>query len=336
MLFVTGFDQTFFGRTENGAVSEGIGYGLVITALMDDRDTFDKIWRFAQTKLNENGAMHWLYDDKGNTVNPAYGLGTVNATDGDLDAAYGLLVAAAKWGGSYADDASELIAAILEVNVTDQNYLTSGDDGYDKVNKRATLNRPLVTSYMSPGYFRMFADFTGNARWDIVAAQGMQQLRNNQADIRARNGGARGGDGLVSFRMLESGKIDPVGDGNNYHADGARTPWRVITDYMWYGTPQALDFTKDFNNFVRREGIDNLVETYNELGHRLGGWGNTQAGWMSGPMASAMLASGDAGERAKAWDVLLNSNDQGYYTSSTRMLGILTAAGWYQNPVTPR
>ena len=26
MLFVTGFDQTFFGRTENGAVSEGIGY----------------------------------------------------------------------------------------------------------------------------------------------------------------------------------------------------------------------------------------------------------------------------------------------------------------------
>ena len=332
MLFVTGFDQNFVGRPEKGAVSEGLGYGLVITALMGDREAFDRVWRFSETKLNGNGLMHWLYDDEGNTVDFAGGSGFVNATDADLDAAYGLMVATTKWGESYRADAEKLIADILEHNVTDGNRLTSGDDGY--VDGRATLNRPLVTSYMAPGYFRAFADFTGNTRWDRIAELGLEQLRANQADVRARNGGtATGGDGLITFRMLEDGRIDPEGDGNIYHADGARTPWRVATDYAWYGTPQSRDYLVDFNGFVRREGIDNLYESYDEMGRATGEWGGTQAGWMSGAVASSMLISDDPSKRQEAWDVLLDSYSEGYFSGSTRMLGILTAAGWYTNPV---
>ena len=337
MLFVTGFDQNFVGRPEKGAVSEGVGYGLVITAIMDDRVAFERLWRFAETKLNGHGLMHWLYDDKGYTVDFAGGTGRVNATDGDLDAAYGLLVAAARWGAGYDEDARTLIANILEHNVTDEDRLTSGDDGYDEGAQRATLNRPLVTSYMAPGYFRLFADFTGDERWDRIADLGMAQLRANQAAVRAQNGGGgRGGDGLITFRMFADGGIDFSSGGNIYHADGARAPWRVAKDLAWYGAPQARDFMADYNGFARRQGLADLYETYDHLGNRLGSWGGTQAGWMSGPTASSMLLSDDANERRLAWDELVSSNDGSYYTASCRMLGLLTAAGWYQNPVVPR
>lgn len=337
MLFVTGFDQNFVGRPEKGAVSEGVGYGLVITALMDDWDAFARLWNYAETKLNDRGLMTWLWDDEGYTVDFEGGSGRANATDADLDAAYGLILASVLWeggGGRYTDAARALIANILEHNVTDEGYLTSGDDGYDEANERATLNRPLVTSYASPGYFRLFADFTGNARWDEVAALSMAQLRANQAAVRAANGGeGRGGDGLVTFRMLTDGAIDPVGDGNVFHADAARTPWRVATDYAWYGTPEARDFLQDFNGFVRREGMDDLVETYDELGTRVGQWGGSQAGWMAGPVAASMMMSDDPAERERAWAVAVGANDESYFTASTRLLGLLTAAGWYVNPL---
>ncbi|MEL7240157.1 MAG: carbohydrate-binding protein, partial [Planctomycetota bacterium] len=40
MYFITGFDQSFAG-INNGAVSEGLGYGLIAAALADDKPTFD-------------------------------------------------------------------------------------------------------------------------------------------------------------------------------------------------------------------------------------------------------------------------------------------------------
>ena len=335
MLFVTGFDQHFVGRPEKGAVSEGMGYGLVLTALMDDRGAFEALWAYAETKLNDHGLMEWLFDDEGYTVDFAGGEGGVNATDADLDAAYGLIVAATRWDDArYAEAARTLIANILEHNVTDEGHLTSGDDGYDDAAQRATLNRPLVTSYAAPGYFRLFADLTGEARWDEIADIAMAQLRANQADVRAKNGGAGiGGDGLVTFRMLADGRVDPEGDGNIYHADAARTPWRGATDYAWYGTPEARAYLEQHNDFVRREGIDDFVETYDHLGTHIGEWGDSQAGWMAGPNAASMMISDDAAERQAAWDAAVASYDGGYFIASTRLLGLLFAAGWYENPI---
>ena len=335
MYFVTGYDQAFAG-VENSAVSEALAYGMVAAALMDDQEAFDGLWRFGKTKLNGNGLLEWLYYGDGYTVQSfGGGTGRVNATDADLDAAYALLVAAAKWGGNYAADARALIDNMLEYNVTDDNYLTSGDDGYDYTNNRATLNRPLVLSYIAVGYMRMFADYTGNTRWDTIADQANTQLANNQNWYRNQNGGDTGGAGLASFRVEPNGNPSSESGSKTFNSDAARIGWRTATDVAWFGTDASETYVENWNGFVRRKGLDSLYDAYNEFGNNVQNWANTDAGWVAMSMGSGMLLSNDQGERNYAWDTLQTANGTIYYSASTKLLGMFFAAGWYQNPVNP-
>ncbi|MEL7239095.1 MAG: glycosyl hydrolase family 8, partial [Planctomycetota bacterium] len=335
MYFITGFDQSFAG-VPNGAVSEGLGYGLVITALMNDQEAFDGIWRFTETKLNQFGVIEWLYDQNGYTVqNFGGGSGAVNATDGDLDAAYGLLIAAVRWGQDYADDADELIDNILEVNVTPDNFLNSGSDGY--INGVATVNRDLVTSYLSPGYFRMFADFTGETRWDAVADQAVTQLRNNQIDIRDNYGNNgdwnRGGSGLFSFRTETNGEVSGEPGAAIWNSDVGRMMWRISTDAAWYGTGTSFDMMESFNNFARRQPIGDFNERYTLDGARNGGWRNSDAGWNAMSIADSLMISTSQSERDAGWNIVKTAFDESYYNGSLKLLGMMMAGGWYKNPV---
>ena len=310
MYFVTGYDQAFVG-VPNSAVSEGLGYGLVAAALANDKPTFDGLWNFGKTKLNQYGVLEWLYYGDGYTVQTipnGGGSGSVNATDGDLDAAYGLMAAAVRWGGSYAADAKTLIGNVLEVNVTDDNYLNSGSDGYD--GSSATLNRPLVTSYLSPGYFRMFADFTGVSRWDAVADTAVTQLRNNQNYIRnnyGNNGDSnRGGSGLFSFRVEKNGSVSPEAGSASWNSDVGRMMWRISKDYAWYGNTTSRTMMEDFNKFARRQGIGDLYESYNMSGQETAptDWRGTDAGWNAMSVATSLLVSGSQSERNDAWNIV--------------------------------
>ncbi|MFW5852093.1 MAG: glycosyl hydrolase family 8, partial [Bacteroidota bacterium] len=73
-------------------VSEGIGYGLAITAYAGDKNIFDKLLNYYMARLNERGLMNWIYTDCETGNNKKNG-----ATDGDLDAAIALLVAMKQW-----------------------------------------------------------------------------------------------------------------------------------------------------------------------------------------------------------------------------------------------
>ncbi len=333
MYFVTGFDQDF--AQVGAAVSEGLGYGLILSALYGDKNTFDGIWNYAKTKLNANGLMEWLYYADGTTVQTipnGGGTGRANATDADIDAAYGLLVAAVRWGNAYADDARDLIGNILAHNVDSQNRLLSGD--YPPGN---TLN----TSYQAPGYFRAFADFTGVSRWDAVADKSAGMVRANQLDIINRfNGGNAnaGGAGLNShdmdrynFRVPADNSLGGRYGNVSWNADAARSPWRMATSVAWYDDSVARANVDAFNNFVRRQGINSVHAEYNVYGQNAYNW--TNSGWTYNSVASGMLLSGSQSERTAAWNKLADSADDGYYYGSLKAIGMMTAGGWFKNLV---
>src|SRR5690606_37768931 len=51
-------------RENNTIKSEGMSYGMMFALMMDDRQTFDRLWRFAQTRMQGlstmNGMSHYF------------------------------------------------------------------------------------------------------------------------------------------------------------------------------------------------------------------------------------------------------------------------------------
>ena len=55
------FDGTKIVRPENGGdtVSEGIGYGMLMAAFMNDEAMFDALWSYAKSNNDGHGLMTW-------------------------------------------------------------------------------------------------------------------------------------------------------------------------------------------------------------------------------------------------------------------------------------
>lgn len=95
-------------------VSEGQAYGLLAAVGVGDRARFDRIWWWTATHLRRPDALlAWRWAD-GAVVDDQ------PATDADLDAAWALALAAARWADgrdAYAGAATELVDAIVDHEV---------------------------------------------------------------------------------------------------------------------------------------------------------------------------------------------------------------------------
>ena len=97
-------------------VSEGIGWGMLITALMDNdknnsQAIFDQLWKYYRSYLNTSGLMAWHISKDGKF------LSTESATEAEENVAIALLYADKQWGSdgtiNYRQQAKELIAKIM-------------------------------------------------------------------------------------------------------------------------------------------------------------------------------------------------------------------------------
>ena len=111
----------------NTTVSEGQGYGMVIVPLMAGHDPeaqtiFDGLWSYALThrSCGDERLMLWRIPNREED-------GCASATDGDLDIAYGLLLADAQWGSGgvidYRAAAKSVLAGILASTIGPQSKL---------------------------------------------------------------------------------------------------------------------------------------------------------------------------------------------------------------------
>src|SRR5450631_8175 len=225
-------------KNGGGVVSEGIGYGMLLAANNNDQKLFDKLWKFYTDHLDKKGLMNWSMDA---CASPGDN-GANAASDGDLDAAMGLVIANKVWGG-YADAAKNLIGKIKD-NETDTCpnglvVLRPGDvwGGCSDNSNMGKVN----PSYFSPCHYRAFATLdTGNADfWLKLAADSYKLLAQYQDKM----------NGLVP----EWGYYDGRTEGD-YGYNACRTPWRIAMDYMWYCTPDAKTFLQKVSSFVDGKG----------------------------------------------------------------------------------
>lgn len=217
--------------------SEGLGYGMIITAIMagydkDARMLFDGLFKTARafhSKTNP-ALMGWVVaDDK--KAQGAFG----SATDGDLDIAYALILAHLQWtsNGSihYFNEAKAIIEALETANITLSKRLNLGD--WQSKSTSATRPSDWMTAHM-----QLFHTASGKKIW--------LDLRNNAYDlVEALQANYAATTGLLPdfawdnpIKPVNPDFLEGPNDGNFYY-NACRVPLRLILDYAHNDEPRA-------------------------------------------------------------------------------------------------
>jgi endo-1,4-beta-D-glucanase Y len=288
-------------KDAGSVVSEGIAYGMLLSAAMNDQSLFDGVWKYYNDHLDAQGLMNWATG-----VCDAPGDNEANAaSDSDLDATMALIQASARWGGDYLLQAESLASKVLseETEVCDTRRVLkpgdawggcSDDNGQDRVNP----------SYFAPGYYKVFAQKFPEqaASWNALADGTYELFAIHQARM----------DNLVP----DWSKVDGSDwYGSAYSYDACRTPWRVAVDYGWSADARAKTFLQNVATWVDGHG------------------GLPGAAQQNNSAFIGAFALAGVYEQAKldayvtAWLGSTTSDDKPYFQGTLRVLYLLAAAG---------
>ena len=304
-------------------VSEGIGYGMLLSVYMADKTLFDGLWLYYKDNRNSNGVMNWR-------INGCSGVDGANgATDAELDVAFALIVADYQWGSTaninYKTDAKTLIAAVKAHEIEANTFVLKPGDQFGG----SQITNP---SYFSPAYYRAFGTFTNDVTfWNQVAAKSYAIINNNLTVNNAVGG-------LVSDWCTESGAYSSQAGGYNnagksYTYDAARTPWRIAVDYLWHGNADAKTYSKKSSDFVRINlgGSANIKDGYNQDGSLRGQWHNAT---FVGAFACAAMAGENQAHLNTSYTDLNNLNEPNSYFNQTlkTLYSFLLTGNFYLPP----
>ena len=245
---------------KDSTVSEGIGYGMLISVYMNDQALFDDLWKYEQKFVDDRtGLMNWYIKADGSGIGNN---GGGPATDADEDMAFALLMADKQWGGSgslgksYLEIAKDTIGKVYANEIFDYKYLKPGAWGD---------NSATNLSYFAPAYYREFAkvDTANASNWMMVIDTMYGVL---QAALSSSNGNQM--NGLVPAWCDAGGKPNggALGPGQqaptHYQYDSCRTPFRIGLDWCWNGNQNAFNYIKLTSSFFSGIGAAKIVDGY--------------------------------------------------------------------------
>lgn len=334
----------------NICVSEGQGYGMVIVALMAGFDstaqeTYDCLYRWYKSHPAQSSShlMAWIQTKE------CLSLDGGTATDGDMDIAYSLLLADAQWGHHsnipYREEALAMIGAIRRLEINPVTHIVMEEDGETPRSKDFYDTR---SSDFMPDHLRAFREATGDPFWDTVINNNYRIFRYLQNTYSPEAGlipdfikHTRVGDDDAKLyaEPAQANYLESKYDGQ-YNFNACRVPWRVSTDYLISGDPQAAAFLAKINSWIRsttKGNPDNISAGYNlsgeDLPHRY-----FEALCFICPFAVAAMSSPNNQDWLnKCWDYIVRFQlkDFDYYDNSIKMLNMIILSGNYWTPRPP-
>ena len=304
---------------EDETRSEGMGYGILLSAYFGDKGVFDSLFAFYKSKRTSNALnlMAWQVTCTGFTDRGS-------ATDGDLDVAFALIVAHYQWGEDYLEEADSILT-ILQ----DHYFTTCGSGiytlqpGYSDYYWGGCDLTDL--SYYTPAYFKVFAEVTGEGFWDDVADDAYTILYN----------GADATTGLVRDWQSYDGGDPPSGWTDYYRYDACRVPWRMALDYIWNGDIDARDYCIKISDFANGIGASSIVDGYDLDGTPRGEYNNSSfvGGFAVGGMSHSQTMVDNFASRLLTLDGV--GWDDTYFNFSLRCLYMLVLTGNFWDPLEP-
>ena len=232
-------------RDQGGdTVSEGQAYAMLVAVAIDDRETFDRVWRWTRDNLQRpDGLLSFLWRDGAVADRQP-------AADADLDAARALLLAASRFDDrSYGREGLRIAKGIASQE-------TARSDG-----ERVLLAGPWADYedrlVINPSYFapRSRGALARNRRRRLAAARGASS-RQIAAELVAD--GTRFPPNWAVIRgnmeIRASGPPNNEGEAPNYGFDAARLPLR----YAESCDPRDREIAADVWRVLSARGIDEI------------------------------------------------------------------------------
>lgn len=302
----------------SSTVSEGIGYGMLLSAYAADKALFDGLCAYYKANSNNNGLMNWK-------MSGCTGIaGSNGATDADLDAAMALIVASKQWPSAtspyiYSTEATTLITAIKTYEIQTTSFQAINGDGWGM---SSTCRNP---GYQAPAYYRQFATQVSSqaSTWNssITAAYTLLNANRNTTT------------GLVSNWSDPNGTANSCNGNNEYGYDACRNPWRMAVDVLWTGNSTAqTNFCMPIASYINGKGAANASGPVAQSG----GSGTVNATFVS------TFAAGICGANS-TYQTIMNSmytqtvntvDASGYFGNTLRVISLFIQTGNFWNPST--
>jgi endo-1,4-beta-D-glucanase Y len=322
-----------FSDTNYLTVSEGMGYGMLLTVLMaghdpDAQNVFNGLLATVRARpaysMGTTKLMDWRVAASG-----ASDGGGWNAMDGDLDIAMALLMADRQWGSSgainYLAEGKATIADLKAYNMT--------PDGFTKGLRSAANNR--TSDYMIT-HFRAFKRATGDSLWDAAVDKAYYLLNLMQTTYAP-------GTGLMPDFIMNTASANPepstgyIGDGNAmegfFYWNGCRNPWRLGSDYVTSGDARFATICGRLLDFLKSASggdASKIASGYKLDGTVLGPYPDSS---FIGPAAvGAMVDARFQGFLDACWQWNASNLTTGYYDSELQLLSMVVASGNWWNP----
>ncbi|MCU0417774.1 MAG: glycosyl hydrolase family 8 [Cytophagaceae bacterium] len=313
-------------------VSEGIAYGMLLSAYAADKALFDGLWAYYKANSNSRGIMHWRIDGCSGVS------GNNGATDAELDAAYALLIAENQWPTlnspyDYNAEANALIDRVRQWEIHPSSFQTINGDGWGFADN---CRNP---SYQSPAYYRFFAtQRPGDAGvWNNAINASYSLLAAN----------AHPTTGLVSDWCNQNGVRNtcngsPIGlptDGYGY--DACRNPWRMAQEVIWHDNATARGYCNRMAAYVASRGVSNVRGPLYQDGSLYPGnqanatFVSTFAMSIMGSVATNQTLMNDMYTRVvSVKDQIQNVTLSGYFGNTLRCLSLFMMTGNFWKPGT--
>lgn len=230
------------------AVSEAVGYGMIVALYANDQQTFNKIWSAANKEMWNGSYYDWHLLPSGKKESGA-------ATDAEEDVILSLifadkLVQAGKWqaytdpsGKTYLEHAKKMMGKMWETEqITYKGTLAPGAGwgGESFVN----------VGYFSPAWYKIFAQYDPNHDWNKVVDRSYEIIGNSPGyalgmvpDWMKPDGSPSGSLGYNAYFNARA-----------FFKDAIRILWRVAIDAVWFDEPRAKAFLQNSMKFINSIG----------------------------------------------------------------------------------
>ncbi len=222
--------------------TEGMSYGMMIAVQFDDRDMFDRLWKWSVKYLQHRegpskGYFVWTARTDG-TTGRTMPDGSVRlpgpASDGELYFVTALLFASNRWGDDgeidYKAEAQYILDCMFE------------KDGHDGIHNIFNVEHKLITftpdgngwtytdvSYHLPAFMEIWAEFADDGRagfWRECASAAREYLHRATDPVTGINPDLTNWDGTPYGNRL-------------FFYDSWRVPMNIAMDYSWYNKDAA-------------------------------------------------------------------------------------------------
>ncbi|MEU0879505.1 glycosyl hydrolase family 8 [Lentzea sp. NPDC005914] len=328
------WSQVLAADADHTYVAEAQGYGMVVVATMagadpDARKIFDGFvkWKVDHPSSIDPDLMAAEQGDNCQSMS-----GGDAATDGDMDVAYGLLLADRQWGSTgtynYKQLAIKHINAIKRSEINPSTNLLRPGDWADSGDPRYYVTR---SSDWMADHFRAFRKATGDSAWDTIRTAHQNLIKTMQQNF-APNTGL-----LPDFVERTNGTPRPpagevLEDANDgkYWWNACRVPWRIAADAATSGDTTSLAAARKLNSWAKSKfggNPDNI-----RVGYQLNGTQISSDVSEAYTAPFAVAATTDSGSQAwldALWNKMVQTpiGSKDYFASSIQLQVMITVSG---------